>query len=416
MTPLLSVVIPVFNGAAFVGAAIESVLGQAFHDWELIVVDDGSTDDTAAVVSRFTDPRIRCIHQHNQGLSTARNKGIGATTGEWLGFLDADDLWLPAFGSRMLEAALAAPDAGVICCGWQYIDVAGRPQGPARTPSPNSLPIGQLLKRNAFPVMAAIVRRRCLETIGLFDLNMPAVGDWDLWLRLALAGYRFVCLQDILAAYRQTPGSMSRDASLMLRNGLAVLEKVFSRPDLAPEVRALQQVSYGLCRLAAEAQCFDVGREEEWLRRLALVLSEYPVLFQEMDTYYAIMCAGQEMALLGTGEGLDLTAAADRFRRVLKEVEMPVRTDSVPVSSLAHKLGSLALAELALQKGDRRMALTCAARSVVFPGNRWARNRSVRLLLKTLAGPRLHGMVTRRVRRVSAPSMPRDLGSRPANT
>lgn len=399
MAPLLSVVMPVLNGARFIGPAIESVLRQDLRDWELVVVDGGSTDGTLAVVARFTDPRILCIHQCSKGLPAARNEGIRATSGDWLGFLDADDLWLGAFGLRMLEAAAAAPGAGVICCGWQYVDVEDKPQGPARIPSPDSLSIGHLLRHNAFPAMAAIVHRPSLEAVGLFDAALPALADWDLWLRLAASGFHFSHVDEILAAYRQTPGSMSHNAPLMLADSFAVLDKFFARPDLAPEVRALRQTAYGLCRLASEAQFFDAGPEDDRLRRLAQVLSEYPALLQEMDTYYAILCAGQETAFLGTGEALDLRGGADRLRRVLDKVQ--AQSQPMPASTVrqARKLGYLALAELALQQDNRRLALTYAARSGMAPGDRWARRRSARLLLKALAGRRLHEIVARRVRR-----------------
>src|SRR6478672_2666674 len=121
----VSVIMPVYNGAAFVSRAIDSVLRQTVRDLELIVVDDGSTDDTREVVTAITDSRLRYIHQQNRGPSVARNNGIRAASAEWIAFLDSDDYWLPTKLEAQLARAREVPDAGVIYCGAKYLDPSG---------------------------------------------------------------------------------------------------------------------------------------------------------------------------------------------------------------------------------------------------------------------------------------------------
>src|SRR5947207_1112090 len=134
MSAGVSVVIPAFNYARFLPAAIDSVLRQTFSDFEILVVDDGSTDDTPQVVASFTGPRIRYIRQENAGLSAARNTGIRNARAPFVAFLDADDEWLPDFLATMLDAfETLGEDFAIVACGAERMDQAGRPRAPQKT-------------------------------------------------------------------------------------------------------------------------------------------------------------------------------------------------------------------------------------------------------------------------------------------
>ena len=165
MPPSVSVIMPVYNGGPYVGAAIESVLAQTETGWALIVVDDGSTDDTPAVLARYAaHPAITLGRQAKAGVAAARNRAAQAATAEWVALLDADDVWRPNYLSTMLAALRAAAGAAAGFAGWQYMDATGTPLPqtvvlPAEAAA--NLP-DDLTWRNALVPSGAIVRRAAL--------------------------------------------------------------------------------------------------------------------------------------------------------------------------------------------------------------------------------------------------------------
>jgi len=223
MNPEVSIVIPCFNHGKYLREAIDSVARSTFADVEIVVVDDGSTDDTAAI-ARSYGARVQLIQQTNRGLSAARNAGIGVAKGRLLHFLDADDRIDPQFLARMVQAADQQDDAAVFCGGWRLVDSTNRPFATGSV----SLPANTyrfLLGGNPMPCHAAVVRRTAIATVELFDESLAALEDWDLWLRLAGAGHRFVAVPGALVDYRRHPGSMSRDIGRMLAAAHTVLRK-----------------------------------------------------------------------------------------------------------------------------------------------------------------------------------------------
>jgi len=226
--PEVSVVIPVFNGATFVSRAIESVLRQTLPDLELVVVDDGSTDETPSVVQAFTDPRIRYIRQTNQGPSVARNTGIRATTAPWVAFLDGDDYWLPTKLEAQLARVRAMPQAGLVYAGGTYRDMSGAviADMPA-TVEGDLLP--QLLLDNclAGSTSSAMVRRDVLNKIGLFDESMSCCEDWELWLRVANAT-QIAKVEERLVCIVNRPGSLNKRARDVRNVSLDMLKTAFA--------------------------------------------------------------------------------------------------------------------------------------------------------------------------------------------
>ena len=205
--PLVSVVMPSYNQADYIAEAIASVQAQTFGDWELIVIDDGSRDNTGQVVAGIHEPRLRYVYQDNQERSRSRNNGIRLARGQYIAFLDADDLWLPEFLEKQLARLAAAPQAGMSFTGVHDVD----PQGRVVLSRPASLPAaGDQLSvvtalmfgnRVAMPG-CALVRAECLAVTGGFDEHMSAGEDWELWLRLALR-YPLVCVPEPLVCYRR---------------------------------------------------------------------------------------------------------------------------------------------------------------------------------------------------------------------
>jgi glycosyltransferase involved in cell wall biosynthesis len=217
MAPRVSVVVPTHNRSRLLALTLRSILWQRDVDLEVIVVDDGSSDDTAVVVAGVGDDRVRLVrHDRPQGVSAARNRGIAEARGGWVGFCDDDDLWSPDKLSRQLQAASATGRTWV-CTGHVNVTPGLRVVGGG--PAPPAEEIVRLLPyRNVVPGggSAVIVRRDALELIGGFDGRLRNAADWELWLRLAHHGPPAVA-EEPLVAYRLHPGNASLDDAATLQ-------------------------------------------------------------------------------------------------------------------------------------------------------------------------------------------------------
>src|SRR5215212_2619463 len=218
---LVSVVIPCYNQAHFLGEAIESVLAQNHLRFEIVVVDDGSTDDTAEVAARY--PRVRCVRQDNQGLSAARNTGLRHSEGEYVVFLDSDDRLLPEALETGLEHLETRPECTFVHGHFRSITVDGLPLLERPQAIIGEDPYGKLLYRNYISMHATVMYRRTVfEAVGDFDTSLGACEDYDHYLRVAR---RFpVCSHEkVVAEYRLHDANMTGNAALMLSASVTVL-------------------------------------------------------------------------------------------------------------------------------------------------------------------------------------------------
>src|SRR5258705_3055544 len=234
--PLVSIVVPAFNVDWCVRRAIDSVLAQSFPEWELIVVNDGSTDDTRSVLASYGQA-LRVIDQENRGMSAARNAGIRAARGSLVAFLDADDYWLPDKLSRQVDLMQAKPDIG-------FCSTSARIENPDgeflnlwqfRHESTNVLQT--LFVENAAIAggcSAVVVRKSLLDRVGLFDERLRGFEDPDLWIRLAaVAGY--ACIEEALVVVMRRENNVSRNLHEMRKAALRSMSK--NRPLLPPRLR-----------------------------------------------------------------------------------------------------------------------------------------------------------------------------------
>lgn len=212
--PLVSVVIPVFNGAEDLPAAIDCALAQQDCDVEVVVVNDGSTDATADVMAGYSG-RIQAVHQTNlgaAGLAQTRNRGVRASRGDWVAFLDHDDLWAPHKLICQLETA-DSTNADVVYTNARNIGDTAR-VADLRS-DPGTMPSGDLfaalLADNFIVMSSAMLRRSVFESVGGFTESPVVSEDWDLWLKVAAAGANFQPVPDTLTQYRWRPGSFSRN-------------------------------------------------------------------------------------------------------------------------------------------------------------------------------------------------------------
>jgi len=241
--PTISVITPAYNAEQTIVETIVSVQQQTFADFELIVVDDGSTDRTLELLYTVKEPRLKVFSCENYGVSVARNYGIARATGEFIAFLDADDLWT----TNKLELQLAAlqqhPEAGVAYSWTRIIDAQGELSHASEPVNFTGNVYAELLVRNfIYSGSNVLIRKQALESVGDFDPTLSYGEDWELYLRLA-AKWSFTVVPEAQVLYRQTSNSASSKFEVMEQAILRVIEKTFLTAPL--ELQHLRKQSTG---------------------------------------------------------------------------------------------------------------------------------------------------------------------------
>ena len=234
-SPLVSVIIPAYNADQFIAQAIQSVVDQTYWPYEIIVVDDGSTDKTREILKGLGD-KIRCLYQENYGPSSARNAGIKIARGTYICFLDADDLWTPEKLEAQVEFLERHPDIALVFSDHQdfKVEIFGAHSYLAEkmerfgeafvTEIPIQKAFLKLIQENFISTPTVMVRKWCLEKTGLFDEGIRSVEDRDLWLRIA-AYFQLGCLPRIFCKRRVHQSNISKQSELTLQGRITVLEK-----------------------------------------------------------------------------------------------------------------------------------------------------------------------------------------------
>ncbi len=274
--PLVSVILPVYNGELFIGQAIESVLCQTYTNLEVIVVDDGSADGTQGIVQKYADAdaRVRCIAQANAGVAHARNRGLAEARGEFVAPLDADDLWDPRKIEhqvrRMREAGAVT---GMVYCWWVWIDEAGTVLD--RSPSWDiEGRVEETLLRINFTGNASVplYRRSCLEEVAGYDPTLERRGgrgceDWDVALKIA-ARFEVAVVRELLVGYRRLRNSMSTQCDVMWRSYQLVADGVAERsPAMNPEILRHSSQQFALYIAGVMFRCGAYFHSAIWLLR-----------------------------------------------------------------------------------------------------------------------------------------------------
>jgi glycosyltransferase involved in cell wall biosynthesis len=228
-SPLVSVVLPTFNRASTIKRAISSVLSQTYKDLELIVIDDGSTDDTEQIAAKSSDGRLRYIrYQSNRGATHARNLGIGLATGEYIAFQDSDDEWLPDKLSRQVETlAQASAETGVVFTGyWRALDNR-RVYMPFPRLRADNDEAARKLSRQFYLFVATpsvLVKRECFTRVGLFDERLSRLQEWELWIRFSQY-YRFAHISEPLMISHHQPDSITANYEALATSFDLILER-----------------------------------------------------------------------------------------------------------------------------------------------------------------------------------------------
>lgn len=317
---MVSFVIPNYNHAGYLGDAIRSALAQTYANIEVIVVDDGSTDDSRTVATQFGE-RIRYMYQRNAGLSAARNTGVQAAHGEYIALLDADDLLEPAYAERLLTALAQVPGAEGAYCGFRFVDQNNEPLNriEQRTVPPEAL-YGSLLNGNYWVPESLLARRDCYLASGEFDTSLRACEDWDVWLRFSHR-YRLVGIDDVLIRYRVVAGSMSSNPQRMLENRLVVLAKhLGAQPGIAGASATHQAYAYAYFRTALEY--YQNGETQSGYACLVEAVHLFPHLLLDHATYYELACSEQARGSQGDTSKIDIDRQQDQLFGILHRLEI----------------------------------------------------------------------------------------------
>lgn len=277
--PKVSVIIPTYNSMRYLTETVESVLRQTYQDFELIIVDDGSSDRTVQWVSELVDPRVKVISQQNQGVCVARNTGIADAQGEYIAFLDHDDLWQPTKLEKQVRCLDENPAVGLVHTWMVLVDEYGKSTGRVMTSNAEGDAWKQLIEQNTVASSSVMVRRCCLETVGVFSPSreLYTVEDWDLWIRIA-ARYSFAMIKEPLLSWRQHANNGSKNWRLMEQAYRLVIEKAFDA--VPPELLHLKDRSYGHANLCLAWRVLQ-SSDKDYNRAIQFrqkALSYYPQL------------------------------------------------------------------------------------------------------------------------------------------
>ena len=245
-SPSVSVIIPAYNAAAFIGETLDSVYAQTFADFEVIVVNDGSpdTEDLERALKAYP-AKLRYLKQENQGAAAARNTGVKAARGEFVAFLDADDMWLPTFLEKQIDLLRRAHTDVV----WADALISGNSPLACRTFMEVQPSFGEVTPENLLSVKVTVLtstvvaRRQPILDVGLFDVTLRRGQDFELWLKLARHGVRFTYQEEVLAHRRIVESSLSGSVMSQLQRTLTVLDAIAAKGDLTDSEQAALQVN-----------------------------------------------------------------------------------------------------------------------------------------------------------------------------
>jgi len=384
--PYISVIIPLYNQSKYVGEGIRSALEQTYKDYEIIVIDDGSTDNSREVVELFGD-QVRYIWQENKGLAGARNTGIRASKGELIGLLDADDQWLPKYLEKMVALADQYAEAAVYYCCAQSMDESGRdlPEifgGPPRLPGEM---YSTLLRANFLIPSTILMRRSAVEEAEMFDKSLRSCEDWDLWLRI-LKTDDIIGTSECLVRYRLHSSSLSTNPDGMQQATREVMEKHFGKDDGNPQKWSTEKrrAFGGVYRyhvLTSAHLRNDWGVAGSYFRK---ALQIDPTLSTDLDLFYDLAHVNQPPGFRGSKYGIDLEGNIGKIFAMLLDVFSV--SDPSNLSSLRNKTygtANYALGLIAYNLGSLYLSRNLYLKSLYYRPYLWRDKRLIGNLIKS---------------------------------
>jgi glycosyltransferase involved in cell wall biosynthesis len=275
---LVSVITASYNMANYLPMTIDSVLAQSYPNLEIVVVDDGSEDDTPRVMESYSgNPRVRYVRlEQNQGQTVAKNRGLSEARGEFLSFVDADNLWKPSKLEHQLPLFGASGKTGVVYSDAEYIDGEGALLPYVKRSYHQGRITDQLLLSNFVNFNSAVVRRECIEKVGGFDENLRMGIDWDLWLRIS-TGYEFTFLPEQTYSYRIWANQMSHQKKKRFQSAATIVDKFERENPKAAHSKTLAAARALIYKDSAFA-CAAVGEKREAYAFMARAIRQCPTM------------------------------------------------------------------------------------------------------------------------------------------
>ncbi len=268
-------ILPVFNVARYVRESIHSVLSQSWTDLELLAIDDGSTDGTVREIEQIGDGRVSLLRQEHRGPASARNNGLRHARGEFIAFLDGDDVWVDGKLAQDVAQLVDHPEIDLVFAAMRMVDAEGRDLGRTVRRWNGVITLRELLIENIIGTGTVTMRRSACERTGWFDEELPAAADYDYWLRVALLRPSGVYGSErVSMLHRRRPGQLTRDWKLQERAALAILAKARSR---CPEqVDSVQDRAEANLYRALSAAAYEIGELQSAVRLFRTAMSRAP--------------------------------------------------------------------------------------------------------------------------------------------
>jgi glycosyltransferase involved in cell wall biosynthesis len=281
-TTKVSIVLPAYNAMTYLPQAYQSALAQTFTDFEILIVNDGSSDNIEEWVAKITDSRVRYIPQKNQGAQGARNTGINNAKGEYVALLDADDLWEATKLEKQVRLLDENPEVGLVDTWIILIDREGNSKGWVHASTAEGQIWEEIIQEPTIICGSSpMIRRQCFEKVGVFDPSLRYAGDWDLWIRIA-SRYSFALVKEPLVRYRLHPQNTSKNCRGMARDCRTVIDRAFA--SASPELMSLKDKTYGQLNSYIAGIAIDRGNYKEAMYFRSQAIAYNPKLrFSKQD-------------------------------------------------------------------------------------------------------------------------------------
>lgn len=295
--PKVSVIIPAYNAMSYLPETLESVFGQTFTDLEILIVNDGSLDDIVEWASQIGDSRVKFISQANQGVSAARNTGIIKAQGEYIAFLDADDLWEPTKLEKQVHCLEANPTVGLAYTWTNFIDEFGQSTGVSIFSHAEGNVWQEIVVRDMVSTgSSTMIRAECFDKVGLFDSDLCVGEDRDMWTRIA-ACYPFAVIKEPLTLYRRHPQNTTKSNEKIIPELSRVIEKTFK--DTPQNLLYLKNRSYGWMNIFAAWAAIEEEKDyKQALYYSQQAVQKYPQL-RFTSIYLRLKIATTMLSLFG---------------------------------------------------------------------------------------------------------------------
>ncbi|MCD4737948.1 MAG: glycosyltransferase [Anaerolineae bacterium] len=391
----VSVIIPTYNRVKYLREAVQSVFTQRLSPFEIIIVDDGSTDNTATFAQTL-EPRVRYVRQEHHGVAAARNLGLDLAQGDLIAWLDSDDLWEPDFLATLVPLLREAPHLAGLYAGFVYIDAVGKTLTQAAGTIPLQATFSRLIEANFIVTPALIVRRHCFNKVGAFDTQFKIAEDYDMWLRLAKE-FTIQGVQQPLVKIRVHENNTMANLAGFCQARLALARKHFGKQENPPATWSVEkQQGYAYAFRDVALKHIQSGLAEQGWQYLKKAAVIYPPLWGRLDTFYEIACGKQPRGYRGQVDVVDIRKNGRALMQQLDRFFANTDAALIKMRSAAYSNAYLALTMLSDQAGEWQLARRYLLRAIRADPKLLVSYAVVRRLLKLHLGKKMVSKITNR--------------------